>query len=238
MTRRTGCQSWFAHLLHLSMAPPPLLGDARGKYRVHVVGNCGAGKSTVGAQLAALLGVPFISLDTLFWKSGWGQSTNEEMRARVERALAAATDGWVVDGNYARRIGTIVEDAATDTLWLDPPLALTLPRVVVRTFLRMLRLQAPCSPGCPERVMEVFFSRESIVWWCITHHGIVRRREGARMAQIGLGVGSDVRGQKMRRLVGSGGGVASCAYGREMFRRCSSTSRDSYTHSQSCLLQG
>ena len=88
---------------------------------------------------------------------------------------------------------------------LDPPLILYLPRLIVRTFLRMFRLRPPCSPGCPEMVSEVFFSKESIIWWCITQHRPVRARERARMAAIGFGVGRNVEGQKMRRIGGWGG---------------------------------
>ncbi|KAJ7779161.1 AAA domain-containing protein [Mycena metata] len=187
------------------MTPLPLLGDGHGRYRVHVVGNSGVGKSTTGKELAELLGVPFISLDTFFWNPGWKMSTNEEMRSKVEAALADAPNGWVVDGNYTRRIGTIVEESSTDVVWLDPPLALYLPRLIWRTFLRLFRLREPCSPDCPEQVSEVFFSKESIIWWCITQHRPARVRERARMAQIGFGVGSNIQGQKMRRLGGWGG---------------------------------
>ncbi|KAJ7456090.1 hypothetical protein FB451DRAFT_1276980 [Mycena latifolia] len=183
------------------MAPPPLIGDEHGNYRVQIVGNSGAGKSTIGKQLAELLGVPFISLDTLFWKPGWQKSTNEELLAKVSEALANAPNGWVADGNYS---GNLL-DSSTDRIWLDPPLILYFPRIVIRTILRLLRLRAPCSPGCPEMLSEVLFSKESIVWWCITHHSIVRKREGARKAEIGIGVGSNVERQKMRRLGGWGG---------------------------------
>ncbi|KAJ7620059.1 hypothetical protein FB45DRAFT_929376, partial [Roridomyces roridus] len=93
------------------MVPPPLLGDAEGKYRVHIVGNSGTGKSTSGERLANLLGVPFISLDTYFYKSGWEESTTEEMRANVAEAFANAPNGWVADGNYTRRLGSIIEAA-------------------------------------------------------------------------------------------------------------------------------
>ncbi|KAJ6564488.1 hypothetical protein B0H19DRAFT_1026167 [Mycena capillaripes] len=185
------------------MAPPPLIGDAQGIYRVRIVGN--SGKRTVGKQLADVLGVPYIGLDPLFWKPDWQQSTNDEMRKKVEQALENAPNGWVVDGNYTARIGTIVEDNATDIIWLDPPLALYLPRLLFRTFLRMLRLQPPCSPGCPEMVTEVFFSKESIVWWCITQHHPVRVRESANMTRLGIGIGSDVERQRMRRIGGWGG---------------------------------
>ncbi|KAK6972137.1 hypothetical protein R3P38DRAFT_3336059 [Favolaschia claudopus] len=138
--------------------PPPLIGDGQGKYRVHI--------STLGKKLADALGVPFISLDTYFWLPGWKQSTNDEMREKITKAFAEATDGWVVDGNYTRRIGTIVEETSTDVIWLDPPLALSLPRIIWRTFLRLS--------------------------WI------------ARMSRIGLGVGSDADGRKMRRLGGWG----------------------------------
>ncbi|KAJ6532908.1 AAA domain-containing protein [Mycena vulgaris] len=199
---------------------PPLLGDAQGQYRVHVVGNCGSGKSTVSKQLAGLLGVPYICLDALFWKPGWEKESNGQFRRNVERALEAAPHGWVVDGNYGKRIGTLVEDTATDVIWLDPPLALYFPRIVLRTFMRMLGRTAPCSPGCPERVQDVFFSRESMILWCLTHHARVRRREGARMARFGVGLGVDVEQQKMQRLGGWGGELRAWLNGvRDMLQR-------------------
>ncbi|KAJ6468573.1 hypothetical protein DFH09DRAFT_1294676 [Mycena vulgaris] len=181
-----------------SMVPPPLIGDVNGKYRVHIVGNS-------GKHLAELLGVPFISLDTLFWKPGWKKSSTDESREKVLEALASAPNGWVVDGNYSARVGSIVQDSSTDVIWLDPPLILYLPRIIIRTVLRLLRLRAPCSPGCPEMLSEVLFSKESIIWWCITQHGPVRKREGARMSEIGIGVGTVIEGQKMRRIGGWGG---------------------------------
>ncbi|KAJ7191936.1 hypothetical protein GGX14DRAFT_380568 [Mycena pura] len=186
------------------MAPPPLIGDSNGQYRVHIVGNSGALSSTTGKRLAVLLGVPFIALDTLFWKPGWQESTTDEMRAKLARALADAPHGWVVDGNYPRRVGSLVDAASTDIIWLDPPLALYLPRLVLRTV-RLFGLGEPCSPGCNESLSSVFFSRESIVWWCITNHRPCRARQRARMAQIGVGVGSDVAARKMRRIGGWGG---------------------------------
>ncbi|KAJ7922674.1 hypothetical protein B0H13DRAFT_2655552 [Mycena leptocephala] len=187
------------------MVPPPLIGDAHGNYRVRIVGNSGVGKEKYGRKAACggLRG-PIYSTRHVLLEARLGQSTNEEMRAKVDLALANAPNGWVVDGNYTRRIGTIVEDSATDVIWLDPPLALYLPRLIWRTFLRLLRLRAPCSPGCIERVSEVFLSKESIVWWCITHHRPVRDRESAKMSLIGVGVGSDVDNQNMRRIGGWG----------------------------------
>ncbi|KAF7369291.1 hypothetical protein MVEN_00256900 [Mycena venus] len=158
------------------MAPPPLVGDANGNYRVHIVGNSGAGKESISCPLNPSGNVCYPSFDTLFWKPGWKESTNDELRAKVEQALANAPNGWVVDGNYRSKIGTVVQDQSTDVIWLDPPLALYLPRIIWRTFVRLLGLREPCSPGCPEMVSKLFFSKESIVWWCITHHRIPREQ--------------------------------------------------------------
>ncbi len=78
---------------------------------------------------------------------------------------------------------------------LDPPLWFYFPRIVWRTFLRLLGVTEACSPGCPERVGEVFFSKESILWWCLSQHGINRRRNEER---------KKVLGDKMRRIGGTG----------------------------------
>ncbi|KAF7333597.1 hypothetical protein MSAN_02418700 [Mycena sanguinolenta] len=187
------------------MIHPPLLGDGRGNYRVHIVGNCGKLTSTVGKQLADLLGLPLISLDALFWKPGWEKSTNEEMRARVEQRLSECPNGWVVDGNYTRRIGMIVENTSTDVIWLDPPLALYLPRIIWRTFLRMLRLEEPCSPGCPESIREVFSPMKALCGGASRTTVLSARARPPRWLGSDLGLTAILRGKNAQaRWMGSG----------------------------------
>ncbi|KAI0792002.1 hypothetical protein C8Q75DRAFT_754107 [Abortiporus biennis] len=172
---------------------PPLRGDGRGKYRINIVGNSGSGKTTLGGELATILDVPFIQLDVLFWKPGWEQTPTDELREKVVKAINETDKGWIVDGNYQRRIGTIIEDNATDVIWLDPPLLLYLPRLCYRTFLRLLRLHPPCRPGCEEMFQEVFFSKESIIWWCISQHWVIRKREEEKYRLEGIHVGGNRR---------------------------------------------
>jgi len=176
---------------------PPLLGDGQGRYRVHVVGNSGAGKSTLGKELAAILGLPYIGLDTYHFSPGWIETPAEQFREKVRIALNQDERGWVVDGNYTRLLGPIVQGEATDIIWLDPPFLLYFPRLCLRTVLRLLRLAAPCSPGCNERFSEVFFSSNSIVWWCITRHRVVQKKEAANLQMEGIHIGG-----KMRRIGG------------------------------------
>ena len=83
-------------------------------------GSC-SGKTTLAARLAERLGVPHIELDALHHGPNWQEATAEELRARVESALAGQ-EGWVADGNYMRKLGTWLVDQADTIVLLDLPL--------------------------------------------------------------------------------------------------------------------
>ncbi|KAF8888152.1 hypothetical protein CPB84DRAFT_1816549 [Gymnopilus junonius] len=178
---------------------PPLLGDGEGRFRVHIVGN------SVGITLARILGVPYVSMDRVMWKPGWKETPAEEFRAQLRAELDQDPRGWIADGNYDNRGGRIAFEESTDVIWLDPPLALYLPRLLLRTFWRLLRLTEPCSPGCKERFSEVFFSKKSIIVWCITRHFPIRKRLEDRIPEYGLIEGRNAEKRKMRRIGGWGG---------------------------------
>jgi hypothetical protein len=148
----------------------------------------------------------------------------EEFKAKIRKVLNESDRGWVVDGSYAGKGGNIVLEECTDAickstsphcrdgsptattfLGLDPPFMLYFPRIFVRTMYRLLGLAPTCSPGCPETFRTVFFSRDSILWWCVTNHWVSRRRERARMVEIGVETGTDEQRRVMRRFGGWGG---------------------------------
>src|SRR4029434_4124671 len=66
--------------------------------RVLVMGSSGSGKSTFARRLSDVTGLPFVSLDALFWKPGWVASDNAEFGQRV--AEVARQPQWVMDGNF------------------------------------------------------------------------------------------------------------------------------------------
>jgi hypothetical protein len=89
---------------------------------------------------------------------------------------------------------------------LDPPLTLYFPRLVWRTLLRLLRLRAPCSPGCPEILRELF-TWDGIVVWCLTNHSKCRARFREQLAaEQRAAHGNGVR-CRMRRIGGWGAEV-------------------------------
>jgi adenylate kinase family enzyme len=135
--------------------------------KVAVIGGTGSGKSTVSRQLAQRLGVPHIELDALFWKPGWVMPSADEFRPIVEAALDP--NGWVVDGNYRTRLGTLVLDQADLVVWLDMPLLTKSWRIWRRT-LRRIRTREVLWGTNVDTWRDAFLSRDSLFWWLLKTH--------------------------------------------------------------------
>jgi len=147
--------------------------------RIQVVGTSGSGKTTVARAIAARLDLPCIELDALFWKRDWGETPNEEFLPKVEEATRG--DGWVLDGNYSR-IGPVVWPRVETVVWLDYPF----PRVFGQLLGRTIRRAATREPmwgGCVESWRKSFFSRDSILVWCLQTYGRRRRTYSALFAR-------------------------------------------------------
>ena len=142
--------------------------------RLVVVGTSGAGKTTVAGQLALILGVRHIELDSLHWEPDWTEADPETLRQRVQ--VAVLTDGWVVDGNYSAVRDLIWPN--TDTLvWLDYRLTRVMWQVTTRTVRRIATREELWS-GNRER-LRAAFSRHSIIWWALTTYRKNQRRYSA-----------------------------------------------------------
>ncbi|CAE6469701.1 unnamed protein product [Rhizoctonia solani] len=180
-------------------SPQPLLGQD-GIYRISIVGNSGSGKSTLGRDLSSHLQIPHLSIDELFWNPGWVPTQPEALRAQVQTFIESNPSGWIVDGNYIRMIGPIVQDAATDVLWLDPPLVVNFWRVLRRTFSRLFLGEPSCAPGCPEDIRETL-SKKSILLYALSQHSICR----AQFRPIWEKASAEAGKGKWRRFGGWGG---------------------------------
>ncbi|KAL1721637.1 hypothetical protein EV715DRAFT_194656 [Schizophyllum commune] len=190
-----------------SQPVPPLLGDGKGTYRILVVGNSGWRLiTTLSRKLSTLLGVKHLSMDTLWWKPGWQTSTREEFQDELRKFFRENEEhGWIIDGNFTSQSGGLPRAEATDVIWLDPPLVLYFPRLLIRTVQRLLSLVEPCSEGCDETWSEAFFSKNSILVWCLSQHWILRERETNNLRLTSVDNGTEVTNRKMRRLGGWGG---------------------------------
>jgi energy-coupling factor transporter ATP-binding protein EcfA2 len=68
--------------------------------KINVIGTSGSGKSTFAKALAQQLAIPYIEMDTLFWKPHWTGSSDAELFEKLEQAISQPS--WVLDGNYKR----------------------------------------------------------------------------------------------------------------------------------------
>jgi adenylate kinase family enzyme len=143
--------------------------------RIAVKGASGAGKSTFSDELAQRLGLPHIELDALHHGPNWSAPSGDEFRAIVQQAMAADPRGWVIDGNYERKIDRLVTDAADTIVWLDLPLRTLLYRLWRRTSHR-IRNRVSLWAGNRESWVTAVWGRDSLFAWTIRAF-IEHRRE-------------------------------------------------------------
>ena len=143
--------------------------------RVNVKGTSGSGKTTFARELARRLELPYLELDALHHGPNWAEPTPDEFRARVHEAMAAAPEGWVIDGNYEAKLGGTVVGEADTIVWLDLPLRLKLRRLWRRTSHR-IRSDVELWSGNRESWRGAFWSRDSLFWWMLKSHFRHRRR--------------------------------------------------------------
>jgi len=119
--------------------------------RVLVMGCSGSGKSTFATALAAKTGLPYVSIDALFWQPGW---VEPDRRAFGEIMLREAErPAWVMDGNYtSHRGGDVRRERADTVFWFDLPRRVCLAGVLARVAKGYGRVRPEMAAGCPEQL--------------------------------------------------------------------------------------
>lgn len=103
-------------LAELAGAPP----------RIAVIGNAGAGKSTLARALEARTGAARLDLDGLYWERGRSAVRRPIEAARGDvAAFCDARAAWIVEGCYADLVEPLLARRPL-LLWLDPPLEVCL----------------------------------------------------------------------------------------------------------------
>jgi energy-coupling factor transporter ATP-binding protein EcfA2 len=136
--------------------------------RILVKGSSGAGKSTLAAELALLLRLPYVELDALHHGPNWAAASAEELQSKVRAELDDA-HGWVVDGNYDAKLGTLIMDRAELVVWLDLPLLLKLLRTTRRTLRRWFDKEVIYG-GNVETLRGAFWGRDALLTWAFLTH--------------------------------------------------------------------
>jgi adenylate kinase family enzyme len=97
--------------------------------RVVIIGNGGAGKSTLARQLGAALHVDVTHLDSVYWKPHWLPMPESEMNAAQKHLVAR--EGWIIEGQFKHTLDAFLQ-AADMIIFLDFPLLLCLYRILRR----------------------------------------------------------------------------------------------------------
>ena len=101
--------------------------------RVAVIASAsGNGKTTLGRALAQRLERRASSSSTRSSTARTGSRRPTTSCAAIVEPIVRS-DGWVIDGTYPRKLGSLVLDAADTVVWLDLPIRVWLPRLLRRT---------------------------------------------------------------------------------------------------------
>ena len=131
--------------------------------RINVIGTSGSGKSTLAKELSQLLNIPYVEMDSLFWKANWTESTDEEFIPKIEQNLSS--EKWVLDGNYQRTAKVKWKNVQT-IIWVDYSKSRTFFQAVKRAIVRILN-NKELWPGTNNRenFKQTFLSKKSILLW-------------------------------------------------------------------------
>lgn len=141
--------------------------------RFNVVGTTGSGKTTFSRRLAAMLAVPHIEMDALFWGPNWHWPNDEEFFSRLRAAIDH--DAWVLDGNYTRSLS--IKWANVDcVIWLDYSFARTIWQLLCRTAVRLVSQEELWEGTGNRESLCGILSRKSILLWAVQTHWKHRRK--------------------------------------------------------------
>ncbi len=140
--------------------------------RVLIIGPCGAGKSTLAAELGEQLSLPVFHMDRLNWKPGWIESSKDEIRAQL--ATITAGERWLIDGNYGGTLAPRLARADT-IIYLDFPISLC----VARLFRRITTYRGTTRPDMTEDYPERF--DVAFLWYLLRWNSGPRPRTEAAL---------------------------------------------------------
>ena len=134
---------------------------ARRADRMIVIGCSGSGKSTLAQKAAALLDLPYISIDRdILWLPGWILRDRAEQRRLTEELIAR--DRWIMDGTGSSTLHLRLPRTEL-IIWPDLPRSACVLGILRRWVANLGRTRPEMAPGCPEKI-DLEFLRYVWTW--------------------------------------------------------------------------
>jgi adenylate kinase family enzyme len=121
--------------------------------KIMIIGNGGAGKSTLARKLGVVLAKEVYHLDALFWKPGWEMTASDEWKAILTEIMAK--DSWIMDGNYGSTI-ELRARAADTIIFLDYSTSRCLYGIFKRRVMYHKKSRPDMNKGCEEKLDWTF----------------------------------------------------------------------------------
>lgn len=147
--------------------------------RILITGISCAGKSTLGAHLAAFLDIPFVELDALNWEPNWvglNEADPDELMRRMREATVG--DLWVVAGSYTQFSQQTFWPRLETIIWLDLPLHQLVRRMLRRSWQRWRTRELLWGTNYEKfwPQLMVWRKEDSLLWWIVTQYQPKRQK--------------------------------------------------------------
>ena len=117
--------------------------------RVMIIGNCGAGKSTLAKKIHDLTQLRLIHLDQEYWLPGWIEPDLGIWSQKLTDLVNQ--DEWIIDGNYGSTMEMRMKRADTIVL-MEVSTWKSMIRVIKRVIKHYGRTRDDMAAGCDERL--------------------------------------------------------------------------------------
>ena len=142
--------------------------------RINVVGASGSGKSIFSRKLSAILSIPHVEMDAIFWQPNWQESDDNTFFSKLSAEISPLSN-WVLDGNYTRSI-PIKWEKVDLVIWLDYSFIRTVLQAIRRAISRAWSQKELWAGTGNKETFRELFSTDSIVLYTIKSHKRIRKK--------------------------------------------------------------
>lgn len=123
--------------------------------RVLIIGNAGSGKTTFGLKLSAILKIPLIHLDKIYWNGNWEHIAKDDFDKILQTELEK--ESWIIDGNYNRTLPKRLQYCDT-VFYFDVPVWTSVWGITERIIKSYGKTRNDMGGSCPE-----YFDRQKLL---------------------------------------------------------------------------